>query len=72
MTIVDQCPLTLGLFFCSFFSILSFEKCRVCVHYLEMTIFAPTINIGVLASIIIQVNIHTRLLIKCFLLGKYK
>jgi hypothetical protein len=27
----------------------------MCVHYLEITIFTPAINIGVLASIIIQV-----------------
>ena len=57
----------------SFFSILSFEECQVCVYYLEITILTPVINIGVLASIIIQVHIHTRLLInKCLPLGKYK
>ena len=72
MTILDHCLLDLGLFFYSFFSILSFEECQVCVHYLEITIFTPAINIGVLASIIIQVHIHTRLLIKCLPLGKYK
>ena len=72
MTIVDQCLLDLGLFFYSFFSILSFEECQVCVHYLEITVFTPTINIGVLTSIIIHVHIHTRLLIKCLSLGKYK
>ena len=72
MTIIDQCLLALGLFFYSFFSILSFEECQVCVHYLEITVFTPAINIGVLASIIIHVHIHTRLLIKCLPLGKYK
>ena len=72
MTIVDQCRLALGLFFYSFFSILSFEECQVCVHYLEISVFTPAINIGVLPSIIIQVHIHTRLLIKCLPLGKYK
>ena len=72
MTILDQCLLDLGFFFYSFFSILSFEECQVCVHYLEITIFTPAINIGVFASIIIQVYIHTRLLIKCLPLGKYK
>ena len=72
MTILDQCLLNLGLFFYSFFSILSFKKCQVCVHYLEITIFTPVINFGVLANIIIQVHIHTRLLTKCLLLGKYK
>ena len=72
MTILDQCLLDLRLFFYSFFSILSFEECQVCVHYLEITILTPVINIGVLASIIIQVHIHTRLLIKCLPLGKYK
>ena len=72
MTILDQCLLDLGLFFYSFFSILSFEECQVCVHYLEITILTPVLNIGVLASIIIQVHIHTRLLIKCLPLGKYK
>ena len=70
MTILDQCLLDLGLFFYSFFSILSFEECQVCVHYLEITVLTPVINIGVLASIIIQVHIHTRLLIKCLPLGK--
>ena len=63
-------PARLGLFFYSFFSILSFEECQVCVHYLEITVLTPVINIGVLASIIIQVHIHTRLLIKCLPLGK--
>ena len=72
MTTLDQCLLDLGLFFCPFFSILSFEECQVCVHYLEITVLTPVINIGVLASIIIQVHIHTRLLIKCLPLGKYK
>ena len=56
-----------------FLFILSFEECQVCVYYLEITVFTPAINIGVLASIIIQVHIHTRLLInKCLPLGKYK
>jgi hypothetical protein len=50
----------------SFLSILSFDECQVCVHYLEYTILTPIINISVLASIIIQVHIHTRLLSKCF------
>ena len=72
MTILDQCLLDLGLFFYSSFSILSFEECQVCVHYLEITVFTPAINIGVLVNIIIQVHIHTRLLIKCLPLGKYK
>jgi hypothetical protein len=56
----------------SFLFILSFEECQMCVHYLEYTILTPIINFGVLASIIIQVHIHTRLLIKCLSLGKYK
>ena len=51
MTILDQCLLNLGLLFYSLFSILSFEECQVCVHYLEITILIPVINIGVLASI---------------------
>ena len=72
MTILDQCLLDLGLSFYSFFSILSFEECEVCVHYLEITVFTPAINIGALTSIIIQVHIHTRLLIKCLPLGKHK
>ena len=68
MTILDHL-LDLGLFFYSF-SFLSFEECQVCVHYLEITVPTPVINIGVLASIIIQVHIHTRLLIKCLPLEK--
>ena len=72
MTILDQCLLNLGIFFYSFFSIFPFKECQVCVHYLKITVFTPAINIGVLASIIIQVHIHARLLIKCLLLGKYK
>ena len=66
MTILDQCLLALGFFF----SILSFEECQVCAHYLEIVVFTPAINIGVLVSIIIQVHIHTRLLIKCLPMGK--
>ena len=72
MTTPDQCLLDLGLFFYLFFSILSFEECQVCVHYLGITILTPVISIGVLASIIIEVHIHTRLLIQCLPLGKYK
>ena len=67
MTIVDQCLLDLGLLFYPFFSILSFEECQVCVHYLEIIILTAAISIGVLLSIIIQVHIHTRLLINAFL-----
>ena len=51
---------------------LSFQEYQVCVHYLEITVFTPAINIGALASILIQVHIHTRLLIKCLPLGRYK
>jgi hypothetical protein len=69
MTILDQCLFDLGLFF---LFILSFQECQVCIHYLKITIFTPAINIGVLASIIIQVHIHTILLIRCLPLGKYK
>ena len=72
MTILDQCLLILGLFFYSFLSILSFEEYQVCVHYLEITVFTLAINIGVLASIIIQVHIHARLLTICLPLEKYK
>ena len=53
MTILDQCLLDLGLFFYSFFSMLSFEECQVCVHYLKITVPTPVINNGVLAYIII-------------------
>ena len=66
MTTLDQCLLDLGLLFYPFFSILSFEECQVCVHYLGITILTIVI------SIIIQVHIHTRILIKCLHLGKYK
>jgi hypothetical protein len=65
-------PAQLRIIILFFFYILSFDECQVCVHYLDITIFTPAINIGVLASIIIQVHIHTRLLIKCLPLGKYK
>jgi hypothetical protein len=58
MTIVDQCLLDLGLFFYSFFSILFFEECQVCVHYLEITVLIAVINIGILANIVIQVHIY--------------
>ena len=70
MTILDQCLLNLGLLFYSLFSILSFEECQVCVHYLEITIFTPAMNIGAPTSIIIHIHIHTRLLIKGLPLGK--
>ena len=69
MTILDQCLLDLDYSFILFF-ILSFEECQVCVHYLEINVLTPVINIGVLASIIIQVHIHTRLLIKSLSFGK--
>jgi hypothetical protein len=72
MTTLDQCLLNLGLLLYPFFSILSFEECQVCVHYLGITILTSIISIGVLASIIIQVHIHTRILIKCLPLRKYK
>ena len=66
MTTLDQCLLDLGLLFYPFFSILSFEECQVCVHYLGITILTIVI------SIIIQVHIHTKILIKCLPLEKYK
>ena len=72
MTTLDQCLLDLGLFFYLSFLFYPLMNAHVCVHYLEISIFTPAINIGVLASIIIQVHIHTRLLIKCLPLGKYK
>ena len=65
-------PARLGIILLFFLFILSFEECQVCVHYLEISVLTPVINIGALASIIIQVHIHTRLLIKCVPLGKYK
>ena len=65
-------PARLKIILLFFLFILSNEECQVCVHYPEITILAPVINIGVLTSIIIQIHIHTRLLIKCLLLGKYK
>ena len=71
MTTLDQSVLDLGLFFYPFFSILSFVECQVYVHYFGITILTPIISIGVLASIIIHVHIHTRLLIKCLPLGIY-
>ena len=72
MTILDQCLLDFGLFFYLSFLFYPLRNAHVCVHYLEFTIFTLAINIGVLASIIIQVHIHTRLLIKCLPLGKNK
>ena len=71
MTIVDQCLLDLGLFFILSFLFYPLRNAK-CVHYLGITIFTPIISIGVLASIIIHVHIHTRLLIKNLHLGKYK
>ena len=66
-------PAQLRIILLFFLFILSFEECQVCDHYLEITIFTPAINMGELASIIIQVHIHTRLLInKCLPLVKYK
>ena len=65
-------PAQLRIILLFFLFILSFEECQVCVHYLEITVLTPAINIGALASIIIQVHIHTRLLIKCLHLGKFK
>ena len=66
-------PTRLRILLLFFLFYLSFKECQVCVHYLEITVLTPVINIGALASIIIQVHIHTRLLInKCLPLGKYK
>jgi hypothetical protein len=65
-------PARLRIIILIFLFILSFEECQVCVHHLEITVFMPPINIGALASIIIHIHIHTRLLIKCLSLGKYK
>jgi hypothetical protein len=65
-------PTRLMIILLFFLFILSFEKCQVCVHYLEIIAFTPAINIGVFANIIIHVHIHTRLLIKCLPLEKYK
>ena len=58
-------PARLRIILLFFLFILSFVKCQVRVHYLEITIFTPTKNLGLLASIIIQFHIHIRLLIKC-------
>jgi hypothetical protein len=65
-------PARLRIILLSLLFILSFELCQVCAHYLEYTILTTVINIGVPANIIIQVHIHTGLLIKCLALGKYK
>ena len=71
MTVLDQYLLDLGLFFILSVLFYSLRNAK-CVHYLEIMVFTPVINIGVLASIIIHVHIHTRLLIKCLPLEKYK
>jgi hypothetical protein len=65
-------PAWLRIILLLFLSILFFEECQVCVHYPEITFLTPIINIGVLASIIIQIHIHTRLLIKWLPMEKYK
>jgi hypothetical protein len=67
MTILEQCLLDLGLFFYPFslFYPLRYAKCVFTI--LNITIFTPVIKIGIVASIIIQVHIHTRLLINAFL-----
>jgi hypothetical protein len=65
MTILDQWLLDLGLFFYPF-SLFYPLRCAKCVSIiLNIIVFTPVINIGVLASIIIQVYIYIRLLIKC-------
>ena len=71
MAILDQCLLDLGLFFYSSPLFYPLRNAK-CVSTILKSLFYPAINIGVLASIIIQVYIHTRLLIKCLPLGKYK
>ena len=63
-------PARLRIILLLFLFISSFEECQVCVHYLEITVFTPAINIGVLTSIVIQIHIHIRLLIKCLPLEK--
>ena len=54
MTTLDQCLLDLGLFFYPFFSILSFEECQVCVHYLEITICTPAITLVYLQALLFK------------------
>ena len=70
MTILDQCLLDFGLLFYLSFLFYLLRNAHVCVYYLEITVLTPVLNIGALASIIIQVHIHTRLLIKCLPLRK--
>ena len=65
-------PARLRLFFYLYFLFYPLRNAHVCVHYLEITVFTPAIDIGAPTSIIIQVHIHTRLLIKCLPSGKYK
>jgi hypothetical protein len=69
MTIIDQCLLDLGLFFYSFSLLYPLRNAKCVSTILKSLCFTPIINIGVL---IIQVHIHTRLLIKCLPLEKYK
>ena len=47
-------PARLRNFFYSFFSILSFEECQVCVHYLEITICTPAITLVYLQALLFK------------------
>jgi hypothetical protein len=59
MTMLDQCLLDLGLFFYPFSSFYPLRYAKCVSTILNITIFTPVINIGVLASIIILVHIYT-------------
>jgi hypothetical protein len=73
MTILDQCLLDLGISFILSFLFYPLRNAKCVSTILKSPYLPPAINISVLTSIIIQVHIHTRLLInKCVPLGKYK
>jgi hypothetical protein len=47
-------PARLRIIPLSFLSILSFDECQVCVHYLEYTILTPIINISYLQALLFK------------------
>ena len=69
MTILDQCLLNLDYSFILSFLFYPLRNANFVSTILKSPFLPLFVNIGVLASIIIQVHIHTRILIKCHPLG---
>jgi hypothetical protein len=72
MTILDQCLLDLGLFFYPFYLFYPLRYAKCVSTILNITVFTPVINNWCTCKYYYSIYIHTRLLIKCIPLEKYK